>query len=88
MAPRIDIVGLDVNETLDDALKLIVARGFSRIPLYDETIDNILGIVYAKDLLRCVTEDRKPALKDIARPAYFIPESRTSTTARKRPSNA
>jgi CBS domain containing-hemolysin-like protein len=76
MAPRIDIVGLDVNETLDDALKLIVARGFSRIPLYDETIDNILGIVYAKDLLRCVTEDRKPALKDIARPAYFIPESK------------
>jgi CBS domain containing-hemolysin-like protein len=76
MAPRIDIVGLDVSETLDDALRLIVERGFSRIPLYDETIDNIVGIIYAKDLLRCITEGRRPALRDIARPAYFIPESK------------
>jgi CBS domain containing-hemolysin-like protein len=76
MAPRIDIVGLDVSETLDDALKLVVARGFSRIPLYDETIDNVVGIVYAKDLLRCVTEGRHPDLREIARPAYFIPESK------------
>jgi CBS domain containing-hemolysin-like protein len=76
MAPRIDIVGLDVSETIDDALRLIVARGFSRIPLYDETIDNIAGIIYAKDLLRCLLEERRPALRDIARPAYFIPESK------------
>jgi CBS domain containing-hemolysin-like protein len=76
MAPRIDIVGLDVDATIDDALKLIVAKGFSRIPLYEETIDNVLGIVYAKDLLRCITEERRPALRDIARPPYFIPESK------------
>jgi len=76
MAPRIDIVALDVSETIDDALQLIVAKGFSRIPLYGETIDNIVGIIYAKDLLRCVTESRRPSLRDIARPAYFIPESK------------
>lgn len=76
MAPRIDVVALDVDETIDDALQLIVARGFSRIPLYDETIDNIVGIIYAKDLIRCVTERRRPSLRDIARPAYFIPESK------------
>ena len=76
MAPRIDIVGLDETETIDDALKLIVEKGFSRIPLYNETIDNITGIVYAKDLLRCITEDRRPALTEIARPPYFIPESK------------
>ena len=76
MAPRIDIVGLDETETIDDALKLIVEKGFSRIPLYSETIDNITGIVYAKDLLRCITEDRRPALTEIARPPYFIPESK------------
>ena len=76
MAPRIDIVALDVSETIDDALKLIVEKGFSRIPLYDETIDNVVGIVYAKDLLRCVTESRRPALTEIARPPYFIPESK------------
>ncbi len=76
MAPRIDIVALDVSETIDDAMRLIVAKGFSRIPLYDENIDNIAGVIYAKDLLRCVTESRRPSLRDIARPAYFIPESK------------
>ncbi len=76
MAPRIDIVALDQDATLDDALHLIVEKGFSRIPLYDDTIDNILGIIYAKDLLRCVAERRTPALKEIARPPYFIPESK------------
>jgi CBS domain containing-hemolysin-like protein len=76
MAPRIDIAALDVTETIDDALALIVARGFSRIPLYDETIDNVVGVIYAKDLLRCLTEGRRPSLRDIARPAYFIPESK------------
>jgi CBS domain containing-hemolysin-like protein len=76
MAPRIDIVGLDLDQTIDDALRLIVAKGFSRIPLYDETIDNVVGVIYAKDLLRCLTEGRKPSLKDVARPPYFIPESK------------
>ncbi len=76
MAPRIDIVALDDSETIDDALRLIVAKGFSRIPLYDENIDNIVGVIYAKDLLRCVIEGRQPSLRDIARPAYFIPESK------------
>jgi magnesium and cobalt exporter, CNNM family len=76
MAPRIDIVALDAHETLDDALKVIVEKGFSRIPLYDGTIDNIVGIIYAKDLLRCLTENRRPALTDIARPPYFIPETK------------
>jgi CBS domain containing-hemolysin-like protein len=57
-------------------LKVIVERGFSRVPLYEDTIDNIVGIVYAKDLLRCLTENRRPPLKEIARPPYFIPESK------------
>jgi putative hemolysin len=76
MAPRIDIIAVEVNETIDDALRAIVDRGFSRIPLYDETIDNIVGVIYAKDLLRVLAEGRKPALRDIARPPFFIPESK------------
>jgi CBS domain containing-hemolysin-like protein len=76
MAPRIDIVALERTETIDDALRLIVEKGFSRIPLYNETIDSVTGIIYAKDLLRCVTEHRAPALDEIARPPYFIPETK------------
>jgi CBS domain containing-hemolysin-like protein len=76
MAPRIDIVALDEADTIDDAMRLIVEKGVSRVPLYHETIDNIVGIIYAKDLLRCLTENRRPELKDVARPPYFIPESK------------
>ncbi|MBF6599166.1 MAG: HlyC/CorC family transporter [Dehalococcoidia bacterium] len=76
MVPRIDITALDEEDTLDDALRVIVQRGYSRVPLYNETIDNITGIIYAKDLLRLLTEQRRPPLAEIARPAYFIPESK------------
>jgi len=76
MVPRIDVVALDVSESVDDAVELIVQKGFSRIPLYDETIDNVVGVIYAKDLLRCLAEGRKPSLKEVARPPYFIPESK------------
>jgi len=76
MVPRIDIAAVGEDATIDDALQVIVQKGFSRVPLYDETIDNITGIIYAKDLLRCLAESRRPALKDVARPPYFIPESK------------
>jgi CBS domain containing-hemolysin-like protein len=76
MAPRIDLAALEVDQTIDDALDLIVQKGFSRIPLFRETIDDIVGVIYAKDLLRCVREGRRPPLTDIARPPYFIPESK------------
>ena len=76
MVPRIDVIALDEDATLDEALKTIVERGFSRVPIYRETIDNVTGIIYAKDLLRCLTENRRPALTDVARPPYFIPESK------------
>lgn len=76
MAPRIDIAAVEDDGTIDNALKAIVERGFSRIPVYHETIDNVVGIVYAKDLLRCLAEGRRPTLEEIARPPFFIPESK------------
>ncbi len=76
MVPRIDIAALDAEGTVADATEMVVGKGFSRIPLYEETIDNIIGIVYAKDLLRCMAESRTPALRDLARPPYFIPETK------------
>ena len=77
MVPRIDMVAVDTEATLDDVLPLIVERGFSRIPLYEETIDNIVGVVYAKDILRYLSDGRRPpSLREIARPPYFIPEGK------------
>jgi putative hemolysin len=77
MVPRIDMVAIETDKTLDDVLRLVLERGYSRIPLYEETIDNIVGVVYAKDLLRYLADGRRPAsLLDIARPPYVVPEGK------------
>jgi CBS domain containing-hemolysin-like protein len=77
MVPRIDIVAVDTEDTVEDVMALIIERGYSRIPLYEGTIDNVVGILYAKDFLRYFSRGAQPpSLKDIARPPYFIPESK------------
>jgi CBS domain containing-hemolysin-like protein len=78
MVPRIDIVALDAETNLQQALDLVLAEGHSRIPLYDGSIDRISGLLYAKDLLVVWRDnqgkDRK--VREIMRPAYFVPESK------------
>jgi len=77
MVPRIDILAVDTEATVEEVTTLIVERGYSRIPLYEGTIDNVVGVLYAKDFLRYLASGaRPPSLKDIARPPYFIPESK------------
>ena len=77
MVPRIDMVTVESDASLDDVARLIVDRGYSRIPVYEETVDNIVGIVYAKDILRCQAEHQQAAsLREIARPPYFVPEGK------------
>ena len=77
MVPRIDIAAVDTEDSPDEAMRLIVERGFSRIPLYEGAIDNVVGVLYVKDLIRYLADGKKPpSLKEIARPAYFVPESK------------
>jgi len=78
MVPRIDIVALDLNTSLEDALKTIIRAGHSRIPIYEETIDNIKGFLHAKDLLTFVHHAQQPQkrLADILREPYFVPEGK------------
>jgi len=77
MVPRIDLVALDVNTSISDALKVIVEAGHSRIPVYRDTIDNIAGMLYAKDLLRYWPDSGNLKLSDILRDVYYIPETKT-----------
>jgi len=78
MVPRIDIVALDVETSLEDALDVVIRAGHSRIPTYEETIDNIVGVLYAKDLLQLWRDKREQvALRDILRVPYFVPESKS-----------
>lgn len=81
MVPRIDIVALELSTPWEEALDLIVRSGHSRIPVYEDTIDNIVGVLYIKDILfQVVLGHTLPGLKQVLRPAYFIPESKRLDT--------
>jgi CBS domain containing-hemolysin-like protein len=77
MTPRTDLVAVDVNSDLPTVLEIITQAGHSRVPVYEERIDNIVGLIYAKDLLKEIGRD--PAdfkLRDRLRDAYFVPEAK------------
>jgi putative hemolysin len=76
MIPRVDIVCLEDTATLDEALDIIVAKGHSRIPVYHESIDEIIGILYAKDLLPWMRAGRRElGLAALLRAAHFVPDT-------------
>jgi putative hemolysin len=78
MVPRIDIVAIDQEATFDEAVEVVLKEGHSRTPLYRESVDHIVGILYAKDLLRLIAAGGpRPRLRDIMRPALFAPESQS-----------
>jgi putative hemolysin len=77
MIPRIDVDAVPGDLPMLEALDLILKAGHSRIPVYEDTVDDVTGILYAKDLLRYLRDGRTDvSLKKILRPAYFIPESK------------
>lgn len=77
MVPRIDSVSLSIDTPIDELLETVIECGHSRLPVYKETIDNVVGILYVKDLLRyLVGKDQKILLDDIIRTPYFVPESK------------
>lgn len=77
MVPRTDMALVAADATVREVLGTIIACGHSRIPVYEGTVDNIVGLLYAKDLLKYWGMDESAVvLKKILRPPYFIPESK------------
>ena len=76
MVPRVDVIAIDVDRPIADALAVIVEGGHSRIPVYQDTVDNIVGMLYAKDLLGHWPDFADLALKDILREVYYVPETK------------
>jgi putative hemolysin len=77
MVPRIDMLALDLTTSLNDAVQAMSQSGHSRVPVYEETVDNIIGMLYAKDLLKARLEDETLfSLRGSLRPTYFVPESK------------
>ncbi|HEX4715435.1 MAG TPA: hemolysin family protein [Ktedonobacteraceae bacterium] len=77
MIPRIDIVALASDLTVEQAVDQALEGGFSRIPVYEATLDNIVGVLYTKDMLKQMREghDAQP-IRNLVRPAYFVPETK------------
>lgn len=78
MTHRTDMVCIDDDEPLSEAVKLSIENGFSRIPVYEEDPDDIVGIVYIKDFLKYVGTSlpKTKTVKDMMRPAYYVPETK------------
>lgn len=78
MTPRIDITALDMTAPMPDLIRLIQESGHSRIPVYENDLDNIVGIVHAKDLLALPAYPQRDSvpIRDTMRPAYIIPETK------------
>jgi CBS domain containing-hemolysin-like protein len=77
MIPRIAILALDVNTPIEQAADALIKSGHSRVPVYDDSVDTVLGLLYAKDLLRVWREGNQiGSLQDLLREAYFVPEAK------------
>ncbi len=77
MVPRIDMLVLDVTTPPEQAVDALLASGHSRVPVYQDNVDNIIGLLFAKDLLRVWREgEHLENLQPLLRPAYFVPEAK------------
>lgn len=81
MTPRTDVEALDKNDQIEEAIKLIVQSGHSRIPIYEEKVDNVVGILFAKDCLRLMNSTngitKESSLHNLMREPFFVPESKS-----------
>lgn len=77
MVPRIDVLAMDINHTLGEARATFERTGHSRVPVYEDTVDNVVGLLYAKDLLNIKQDDDTIAdHRELLRLAYFVPEAK------------
>lgn len=80
MRPRIDVAAVAVDAPLQEVVDVAMNAGHSRIPMFEESIDNVVGVLYVKDLLRFLLPDQQPInLRDLARSPFFVPESQKVT---------
>lgn len=74
--PRINVIAVNQEDSFEDIRNLIIEHGYSRLPVYSENLDNITGVLYIKDLLPYLKEDKNFDWQTLVRPAYFVPETK------------
>lgn len=83
MTPRTDIVGIDINDDTKEILKKITSYGYSRFPVYENTLDKIVGILYTKDIIKILQHSSLIVINDIIHKPLFIPDSMMLNTLLK-----
>ncbi len=73
LIPRNKIAAIDVASSRDEVVGRVIEEGYSRMPVYQDSLDNIIGVVYSKDLIKVLFEKNFKGINDLLRPAYFIP---------------
>lgn len=76
MVPRVKISGLRSTLTIHETMDIVLREGYSRFPVFETSLDDIIGIVHAKDIIAAYVQTADKGLKDVMRPAHFIPESK------------
>jgi CBS domain containing-hemolysin-like protein len=76
MVPRVKISGLRADLTIQQTMDVILKEGYSRYPVFENSLDEIIGIVHAKDIIMAHFQNTGKGLKDVMRPAHFIPETK------------
>ena len=76
MIPRIDVDFIASDTPRDELFAKIVASGHSRFPVYTDSIDNVIGVLYVKDILKCISQNQEINLEKMTRKPYFVPESK------------
>ncbi|WP_214229475.1 hemolysin family protein [Pedobacter sp. B4-66] len=76
MVPRTKISGIELSTSKEEVVETIIGEGYSRMPVYDDIIDKIIGIIHAKDILPLLAGNKEWSLSDIIRKPYFVPETK------------
>lgn len=80
LTPRVDITAVDIEDDAKDVAKLILTERYSRIPVYKENIDNIIGVLHTRDFLEAMIHGEKPEIAKLIQPAYFIYKKKKLST--------
>jgi putative hemolysin len=81
MTPRTQVVAVEVSRPFAEVVQIVIESGYSRIPGYEETLDNVVGILHVKDLLGALEQSRHPDLRSLLRPPIYIPEGQRAVAA-------
>lgn len=76
LTPRVDVVSIDIDDSIEDITRTVVRERYSRMPVYKNNIDNIIGILHARDFLEAMSQNEKPDIKSLIQPAYFVYKTR------------